>query len=509
MELPSQKRKQNIHLADTSGIPLYKLPPTDTISLEQFETLAQQRLKLLQKVETIRQSGIQDVEEKDETRKTLMAKQIRAAAKELKLIAEDQNDNISHYILRLAFCRTEDLRRWFLLQEVELLRSRFINAPQRELENFFAVNKDDFRFDKFSLTADNQGTQIGEELRQMYDPAAKQRNIDLFKVPFTEMLDLVRSRRVVVKQGYAYVPCKETEMISSLVCNKFRARLSEELLKTSHHFAVVDDDERIAPLVKSLQHRYLGGDFSNTGTNSVGAVSLAQLETLSVESFPPCMRHLHESLCKDHHLRHFGRLQYGLFLKSIGLPLEEALAFWRREFTKKVDLEKFEKQYAYNIRHSYGKEGKRADYTPYSCMKILTSNSPGPGDHHGCPFRHWDEEHVRQMLTSHGLPHKAIQQVMDSSSKSHYQLACQKYFNIKHNRPMTDGFGLEHPTQYFLESRRLRGGATVKSEQGSSVGAGRQQRDCHEDTIQATADETMDMSAQDLDDFIGEEDAMQ
>lgn len=45
MELPSQKRKQNIHLADTSGIPLYKLPPTDTISLEQFETLAQQRLK--------------------------------------------------------------------------------------------------------------------------------------------------------------------------------------------------------------------------------------------------------------------------------------------------------------------------------------------------------------------------------------------------------------------------------------------------------------------------------
>lgn len=34
-------------------------------------------------METIRQSGIQDVEEKDETRKTLLAKQIRAAAKEL------------------------------------------------------------------------------------------------------------------------------------------------------------------------------------------------------------------------------------------------------------------------------------------------------------------------------------------------------------------------------------------------------------------------------------------
>ena len=34
-------------------------------------------------------------------------------------------------------------------------------------------------------------------------------------------------------------------------------------------------------------------------------------------------------------------MQYGLFLKGIGLTLEQALQFWRSEFTKgKVDMDK-------------------------------------------------------------------------------------------------------------------------------------------------------------------------
>lgn len=53
------------------------------------------------------------------------------------------------------------------------------------------------------------------------------------------------------------------------------------------------------------------------------------------------MRQLHKALRDNHHLRHGGRMQYGLFLKGIGLTLEQALQFWKSEFIRgKVDADK-------------------------------------------------------------------------------------------------------------------------------------------------------------------------
>jgi DNA primase large subunit len=85
------------------------------------------------------------------------------------------------------------------------------------------------------------------------------------------------------------------------------------------------------------------------------------------------------------------------------LTVDEAILFWKKEFCKKIDGDKFEKLYAYNIRHNYGKEGKKNDYKPWNCNKVINQVTPGPGEFHGCPFKTFSEEHLRNLLNSYGL----------------------------------------------------------------------------------------------------------
>ena len=103
------------------------------------------------------------------------------------------------------------------------------------------------------------------------------------------------------------------------------------------------------------------------------------------------------------------------------MTLEDAVRFWRTEFTKSMPADKFDKQYAYGVRYNYGKEGKRTDYTPYSCMKIITS-APSTGDHHGCPFRHFEKEQFTTTLRKNGVSSTHIAEIAELVKNHHYQV---------------------------------------------------------------------------------------
>ncbi|XP_057703489.1 DNA primase large subunit [Corythoichthys intestinalis] len=462
MQFPSRARKFATNpQTELYGLPLqfYGQPPLENISLTEFESFAVDRLKLLKTVEN---SGVSYVKLSEQYTKKL-DNEFRNLNFPYKLDADDRKtqngpseyekrrkDHISHFILRLAYCQTEDLRRWFIQQEVDLLRYRF-NGLHPKIKMEF-LHKNNLEYDAISV----------EEKRAMKDKLVNSSyNVsgttveeqDFYKVPFQDALDLVRTRKVYLKAGYVYIPHQD---IVTIVLNDFRTRLSKALALTARSLPAVHSDERLQPLLNHLSHSYLGQDYSIQ--KNVGKISLEQIDSLSGKSFPLCMRQLHQSLRENHHLRHGGRMQYGLFLKGIGLSLEQALQFWRSEFIRgKVDTDKFDKAYAYSIRHMFGKEGKRTDYTPYSCMKVILSNPPSQGDHHGCPFRHSDPELLKQKLQFYKVSPNGITQILDLVKGMHYQLACQKYFELTHNLEDAN-FSLNHPNQYFVESQKVLGG---------------------------------------------------
>ncbi|KAM9726242.1 DNA primase large subunit [Menidia menidia] len=460
MQFGGRKSKVLINpKADLYRQPLqfYGEPPLENISLSEFETLAVERLKLLKTVENLGVSCVKLSEQ--------YSKKLEGELKALNFpygsdsddIDKRRKDHISHFILRLAYCQTEDLRRWFIQQEIDLFRYRFKNLdPKKNLEwlhknnlNYEAISKKDKMDLQLQLVNSSYGIS-----------GSKVEDQEFYKVPFQDALDLVRTRKVYLKAGYAYVPHQD---IVTIVLNDFRTRLSKALALTARSLPAVHSDERLQPLLNHLSHAYVGQDYSTQ--KNVGKISLEQIDPLSGKSFPLCMRQLHQSLREHHHLRHGGRMQYGLFLKGIGLSLEQALQFWRLEFMRgKVDADKFDKAYAYGIRHMFGKEGKRADYTPYSCMKVILSNPPSQGDYHGCPFRHSDPELLKQKLQSYKVSPSGISQIMDLVKGMHYQLACQKYFELTHNVEEAN-FSLSHPNQYFVESQKVLGeGKDIKRE---------------------------------------------
>ncbi|XP_072293495.1 DNA primase large subunit [Eucyclogobius newberryi] len=464
MEFQSRRRKvQNTAQEELYGLPLqfYGQPPVENLSLTEFETFAVERLKLLKTVETLGVSFVKHTEQY----KTKLENEFKNLHFPYRFDVGDRKvqsgpseyekrrkDHISHFILRLAYCQTEELRRWFIQQEVDLFRFRFNELDPKQKLDF--LHRNDLQYD--TLSVEEKETLKDKLINSSHAVSGiKVEAQDFYKVPFQDALDLVRTRKVYLKAGYVYIPHQD---IVTIVLNDFRTRLSKALALTARSLPIVHSDERLQPLLNHLSHAYVGQDYSIQ--KNVGKISLDQIDSLSGKSFPLCMRQLHQSLRENHHLRHGGRMQYGLFLKGIGLSLDQALQFWRSEFIRgKVDPDKFDKQYAYSIRHMFGKEGRRADYTPYSCMKVILSNMPSQGDYHGCPFRHSDPELLKQKLQVYKASPSGISQILELVKGMHYQLACQKYFELTHNVEDAN-FSLNHPNQYFIESQRLLSGGS-------------------------------------------------
>jgi DNA primase large subunit len=161
-------------------------------------------------------------------------------------IEDRKRDLISHYVLRMAYCKTEELRRWLLANESQLFAIRLGNTKASDVDKFLLNNG--IKYSPITKA---------EKLRLIPQLMASDGNIssaqfealDFYKVPFTEVSNLVSRRKVFLANGFAYV---SRDKVSSIVLERFRASLSKSLTVACQKSDMIEGDGRIAPLVNNL-----------------------------------------------------------------------------------------------------------------------------------------------------------------------------------------------------------------------------------------------------------------
>ncbi|KAJ5121804.1 DNA primase large subunit [Penicillium atrosanguineum] len=419
---------------------LYDTPPTAEITLEQFEQWAIDRLKILAEIEACSYRN-KSAAETEQHITPLLQKYLPLSANtsssngaaDPRLKNERQKDHYSHFILRLAFSATEDLRRRFARAETMLFRFRFQKDDSRERRAFI----DSLSLD-WDPVSEFERNEIAEHLASATPGLQRVSDETWYKVDWEKVPELVERRSVYMRRGKAYVPGREQ---LSMIMAEFTARLERSLELTSRALPRLDEDDRLTPILNHLSKNFGSAD-------------------------------LHMNLRKNHHLKHFGRLQYTLFLKGIGLSLEECILFWRQSFKGKTDDE-FNSQYKYNIRHAYGDVGgdvnrRGRGYAPYSCQKILGDSNPGIGQTHGCPYRHYSVDNLVGLLQATGVSDKEVLRgVREDVGKQRYHIACNRVFESTHKNEIkkvkedgtwsqADLDTIVHPNTYFKRSYLLK-----------------------------------------------------
>ena len=89
------------------------------IRMEDFESYAIDRLCVLKEIEAQKAKGVQPIcrEDPGNRFKILQWLGTQDGTKN-----QQRKDQISHYALRLAYCKTDDQRRWYVTQETALFR---------------------------------------------------------------------------------------------------------------------------------------------------------------------------------------------------------------------------------------------------------------------------------------------------------------------------------------------------------------------------------------------------
>jgi DNA primase large subunit len=217
-----------------SRLNFYSVPPTADITLEQFEQWAIDRLRVLAELEACAFRN-RSAEETATYMKPILEKYLPLSAnssaragqteQSVRLQEQRQKDHYSHFILRLAFASTEDLRRRFARVETALFRMRLQSDDTSERAAFVQSLSLDWE-----QVTEKERKMLREELAATsgggYGVKIQPEEETWCKVDWDRVPELVERRVVFLRGGKAYVPGREQQ---SMVITEFSKALEKSL----------------------------------------------------------------------------------------------------------------------------------------------------------------------------------------------------------------------------------------------------------------------------------------
>ena len=422
----------------TSPMPIYNSLPFENIQIDQLENLLSERMNLLdfidQKIQT------QTASNQDQTSLSIKNKIINQQTLAWDNEEGLKNDNISFFLIGMAFCKQEATRIWLANLEAKLYIKKLEESK---------ISKD-LVFESMNIPlieVRDVDTNLIDKIQ--FKKNQKERSVinKIYRIPFEYVFNLIPTMNYFIHKGFVYLHDADRMSIIETVFRENTLRKYNNLSKSIDNIL---EDKRIHALLKNLEAtREMNKLLDNKNKKELKSLcSLNDIEDHAEQHFPLCMQVLHRFLSKESHLKHNGRLQYGLFLKGIGLSFDESLAFWKKKFSAKTTLDKFEKEYAYNIRHNYGLEGKRANYPPWSCSKIQNLPLPNSTEMHGCPYKVFSEDKLKALLYDMKLKEIDVLKILDKKKTNEFSICCIRQYEAKYPEQTFEKVGI-HPNYYY------------------------------------------------------------
>ncbi|XP_026748604.2 DNA primase large subunit-like [Galleria mellonella] len=364
-------------------------------------------------------------------------------------------DNVGHYMLCVTAIlnKSWDFVQFILKAEMELFRRRILSISAYDMRSFAkkvirCIKKHD-KIPSFMepLLVISRHLMLKDLAQHICSSSHSiECTSHCIQLNFRHCLQFIAKRQVELRNGIVYLPCGKWKQYLILL---FSMNVRHRIMNTN--LEPLKGDPRVKDLLLKFK-THLEKD-SDCNSNKLCSKDVDKV----LKFFPPCMYNLHSSLRKKHRLSHSQRFYYTLFLKDIGMPVEEAVDFWKREYSLSPNgshtcchnWDKDEKKYVYGIRHMYGLEGGRKSYSSVSCQHIQSADvSCNEG---GCPFKGFDIDKLVKVLK---LDHKEpfLSQINELRNKNQYTSACVTYLKYSHNVACDNSLNFNFtPVKFYMK----------------------------------------------------------